>query len=75
MAGGWDRNEVIDEVEPIKFEGYQALITNLRLAYTPQQKYMREPFQKVVLGSKYPTDNLNLKISVDVGYLLPSTTF
>lgn len=54
-------NEVIDEVEPIKFEGYQALITNLRLAYTPQQKYMREPFQKVVLGSKYPTFLFNHK--------------
>jgi len=48
-------NEVIDEVEPIKFEGYQAMITNLRLAYVPKQKFMREPNQKIVLGSKYPT--------------------
>lgn len=48
-------NEVIDEVDPIEFEGYQAVITNLRLSYTPQQKYMREPNQKVVLGSNYPT--------------------
>lgn len=54
-------NEVIEEVEPIKFDAYQALITNLRLAYVPQQKYMREPFQKVVLGSKYPTFMVNYK--------------
>jgi len=54
-------NEVIDEVEPIKFEGYQALISNLRLAYTPMQKYMREPYRKVVLGSKFPTLLFNHK--------------
>jgi hypothetical protein len=54
-------NEVIDEVDPITFEPYQALITNLRLAYTPGQKYMREPYQKVVLGSKYPTFLVNHK--------------
>lgn len=48
-------NEVVDEVDPIIFEGYQALISNIKLAYTPRQKYMREPDQKVVLGSLYPT--------------------
>lgn len=52
-------NEVIDEVEPIKFKDYQALITNLRMAYVPCQKYMREPNQKVILGSKYPTFTFN----------------
>jgi hypothetical protein len=54
-------NEVIDEVDPIVFEGYQAFITNIKLAYTPQQKYMREPNQKVILGSKYPTFFFNHK--------------
>lgn len=48
-------NKVIDEGEPLEFDDYQAFITNLRLAYTPAQRYMREPNQKVVLGSKYPT--------------------
>ena len=54
-------NEIIDEADPLQFEGYKAVITNLRLSYTPQQKYMREPFQKVVLGSKYPTFLFNHK--------------
>jgi hypothetical protein len=54
-------NEVIDPVDPLKFEEYQAVITNLRLAYTPGQKYMREPNRKVVLGSNYPTFLLNHK--------------
>jgi hypothetical protein len=48
-------NEVIDETDPLVFEPYQALISNLRFAYTPAQRYMREPNRKVVLGSKYPT--------------------
>jgi hypothetical protein len=48
-------NPIIDETDPLYFEDYQALISNMRLAYTPGQKYMREPKRKVVLGSKYPT--------------------
>lgn len=54
-------NEIIEEVEPLDFKGYQAIITNLKLAYTPQQKYMREPNRKIVLGSKYPTFTFNHK--------------
>lgn len=38
-----------------EFEGYQALIGELTISYTPGQKYMREPHRKVVLGSKWPT--------------------
>jgi hypothetical protein len=48
-------NRVIDETAPLAFENYQALISTLKLAYTPGQKFMTEPNQKVVLGSKYPT--------------------
>jgi hypothetical protein len=40
------------------FNDYQALISNTALSYTPRQKYMREPTQKVVLGSRYPTFSL-----------------
>ncbi len=48
-------NRVIKEDDPIEFQNYQALITTLRLSYTPWQRYMREPNQKVVLGSRFPT--------------------
>lgn len=41
--------------EPTKFQSYQAMIANAELAYTPGQKYMREPYRKVILGSKWPT--------------------
>lgn len=40
---------------PDDFKMYQAGVIGLNLAYTPQQKYMREPNRKVVLGSKWPT--------------------
>ena len=51
-------NKVIDEDNPLLFQDYEALISNIRISYTPQQKYMREPTYKVVLGSAYPTFNL-----------------
>ncbi len=41
--------------EPTIFNRYQALIGNITLSYVPQQKYMREPNRKVLLGSKWPT--------------------
>ncbi len=48
-------NQVIEETEPILFEGYQALISNLQLSYTPGQRFMTEPNRKIVLGSRFPT--------------------
>ncbi len=38
-----------------EFEGYQALLGEITVSYTFKQKYMREPYRKVVLGSKWPT--------------------
>ncbi|MBI2258752.1 MAG: carboxypeptidase regulatory-like domain-containing protein [Flavobacteriia bacterium] len=37
------------------FPTYQAMIGNFTLSYTPAQKYMKEPYRKVILGSKWPT--------------------
>lgn len=48
-------NEVIKEEDALQFEGYQAVITNVNLSYTPFQRFMTEPNRKIVLGSKYPT--------------------
>ncbi len=41
--------------EPIKFDPYNALYASVKLEYTPFQLYIREPRQKIILGSKYPT--------------------
>lgn len=41
--------------EPTEFNPYQASIFSATLSYVPRQKYMREPYRKVVLGSRWPT--------------------
>lgn len=46
---------VSDDEAVVDFEGYQALISTVSLAYTPGQRYLREPTRKVVLGSSWPT--------------------
>ncbi len=50
---------VLDSILPnnqfTEFEGYQALLGEITVSYTPFQKYMREPYRKVILGSKWPT--------------------
>lgn len=40
---------------PEEFITYQALIGEVGITYTPYQKYMREPYRKVLLGSRFPT--------------------
>lgn len=40
--------------QPVDFKPYNALFASITLEYTPFQKYLREPLQKVILGSKFP---------------------
>ena len=49
--------EIVDQV-PLEFEDYQALITEVRVSYTPGQRFMTEPNRKIVLNSPYPTFSL-----------------
>ena len=48
-------DEALDNNMPPDFATYNALIADLTLSYTPFQKYMREPYRKVILGSRWPT--------------------
>lgn len=48
-------DDAIPNEEPTDFTTYQALIGTFTLSWVPAQKYMREPYRKVVLGSKWPT--------------------
>lgn len=43
------------ENEPIDFDPYNAFYATIKLEYTPFQMYIREPRQKIILGSNYPT--------------------
>jgi hypothetical protein len=48
-------DDEIPNNNPEKFETYQAVVLEATIKYTPKQQYMREPYRKVVLGSKFPT--------------------
>lgn len=48
-------DNILPNNDPTEFEPYQAFITSMQIEYVPNQKYMREPNRKVVLGSKWPT--------------------
>ena len=41
--------------EPLHFDPYNAVRTNVTISYTPFQKYMTEPKRKIILGSQWPT--------------------
>ncbi|MBS1512498.1 MAG: carboxypeptidase-like regulatory domain-containing protein [Bacteroidetes bacterium] len=46
---------LLDSNHAVAFEPYNALYTSLRLEYTPHQHYIREPKEKIILGSTWPT--------------------
>ncbi len=48
-------DDAIGNNEPTEFDPYNALMGDITLSYVPFQKYMREPYRKVILGSKWPT--------------------
>ena len=60
---GYDFLDGIDQSlpnnDPLAFNPYDAYILNFGASYTPNQRYMREPNRKVVLGSAYPTFSIH----------------
>ncbi len=40
---------------PVYFPSYNAFYNTIGLDYTPRQKYIREPAEKIILGSNWPT--------------------
>lgn len=53
--------DVLDNNQAVDFEAYNASYGKLRLAYTPRQKYIREPREKIILGSAWPTFYVSLR--------------
>ena len=56
---GWSNDLFGNNNIPLDFEDYNELRLNIELEYTPFQKYKMEPYQKIILGSKFPTFILN----------------
>jgi hypothetical protein len=63
--------------QAIRFDPYNAFYNTITLQYTPWQRYIREPKEKIILGSKWPTVALTwrkglpniLNSKVDFDYL------
>jgi hypothetical protein len=47
--------EYLNNNRPVPFDPYNAVYSTIRLEYTPFQKYRREPMEKIIIGSKWPT--------------------
>jgi len=45
----------VQDNRAVFFEPYNAFYGSLRLEYTPRQRYIREPREKIILGSSWPT--------------------
>jgi len=45
----------IDDNKPVFFEPYNGTYSKVRISYTPKQRYIREPREKIILGSSWPT--------------------
>jgi hypothetical protein len=78
FLGFIDSTQLSGDAGFFEFKTYNALVGNFNLSYTPKQKFMREPYRKVILGSKWPTFYINyekgyqniLKSDVNFDYLL-----
>jgi len=46
------------ENQPVRFDAHKSTEIKFILSYTPFQQYIREPKEKIILGSKYPTFSL-----------------
>jgi len=53
----WDSlvDGLLHNNQALAFQGYNSFYNNITLEYTPYQQYIREPKQKVILGSNWPT--------------------
>ncbi len=62
-VAGYKINPKVDSIfgdfltdnQPQDFQAYNAFYSKVKLEFTPFQKYMREPKEKIILGSKWPT--------------------
>jgi hypothetical protein len=57
-------NSLFENNDPLNFIDHRAFFASFNLSYTPFQRYMSEPKQKVILGSAWPTFSINYKQAV-----------
>jgi len=47
--------DILTDNQPIPFESYNAVYAQVKFFYTPRVKYIREPKEKILLYTKWPT--------------------
>ncbi|MEO8415351.1 MAG: DUF5686 and carboxypeptidase regulatory-like domain-containing protein [Ginsengibacter sp.] len=47
--------DILKDNLAVYFEPYNAVYGQVRLEFTPRQRYIREPKEKIILGSRWPT--------------------
>lgn len=47
--------DILTNNQPVSFDPYNAFYNRIKLLYTPGQKYLREPNEKIILGSRFPS--------------------
>ena len=52
---GETADQIFENNNILEFNPYRAITTELSLSFTPYQKYIRQPLEKVILGSSWPT--------------------
>lgn len=52
---------ILDNNQAVAFAGYNAFYGTVSLSYTPFQRYIREPKEKIILGSAWPTAFVSLR--------------
>ena len=65
------------KAKSLDFNFYDAFYITNTLSYTPAQKYIREPYEKIILGSRFPTFSVSYRkgipnvfhSSIDFDYL------
>ena len=59
----WDSlvDHILTNNQAVAFEGYNSFYNSITLKYTPRQQYIREPKEKIILGSHWPTFYVNWK--------------
>ncbi|HEY1047246.1 MAG TPA: DUF5686 family protein [Bacteroidia bacterium] len=55
-----------DSNTTVDFNYYKAFYANLSITYVPFQKYIREPYRKLVLGSKWPELSVRYRKGMNV---------
>lgn len=53
--------DILDNNQPVAFKGYNAFYAEAKLSYTPFQRYVREPKEKIILGSAWPTFYVSIR--------------